>query len=280
MLRTCRYCQGLLPKDVTKYSCTICGQTNLPGAGPQESQSETVIMSKVQKRTVQEKRFDVGIFNDMFGDPPGLSRTSVNLIGGPYGAGKTTLFIMLMDLILEQVPDREGLYLAFEQSDEELQGFGERLKIRHMDRVRIYNALGTGLRRPLASIVEEYKPCFLVFDSLTRAIGNELTLAEPIVSNLKELSVAHRFPSMVVNQLNKERDHAGKMEVPHAVDWVGGLDLDSKTKMRILFSDKNRNGPAPLEMKLRMLEKDTERPGYLVPWNQDESQEDDETNYH
>lgn len=275
MFRICRYCQSPLPKDPSKVNCTVCKQANLSGAGPGEDTNEITVMSKVVKRTVQEKRFDVGVFNDIFGSPAGLSRTSVTLIGGPYGAGKTTLFLMLMDMILEQVPAGVGLYMAFEQSDEELQGFGERLKIRHMDRIHIYNAIGTGLRRPLVEVIADVKPCFLVFDSLTRAIGQDLNAAEGVVNSLKELSVNNRFPSMVVNQVNKERDHAGKMNVPHSVDTVMGLDLDEQSGMRLLFSQKNRFGPAPLELKLKMLSADSHRPGYLVPMNSDEDEEDE-----
>jgi predicted ATP-dependent serine protease len=272
----CKYCGGPLPREPDKFNCLSCGQINLPGGGPSSDASEEiVIMSKVPERTTQEKRYDVGVFNDIFGSPPGLSKTCVTMIGGRYGAGKTTLFLQLADKILEQVPPpRVALYVAYEQSDEELKDFGSRLKLKHWDRIAIYNALSTGLRRPMASIVQDIlgengvslgPPCYLVFDSLTRAIGRDYDMAEPLVANMKELSVQYRYPTMIVNQLNKDMEHAGKMEVPHAVDIVMGLDLDERTKQRLLFSQKNRMGPSPMEMKLRMMDVDSERPGYLVP---------------
>lgn len=244
-------------------------------------------MSQVPERTTREKRYSVGVFSRMFGfDPghetePGIARTSVTMIGGRFGAGKTTLFLQFSDMILDAEPEpRRAIFFAFEQSDEELRDTGKRLRLRHMDRVVIYNALSTGLRRPLAHIIEEVKPCFMVFDSLTRCIGRDYDLAEPLVANMKELSVQYRYPTMVVNQLNKDMEHAGKMEVPHAVDVVMGLDLDERTEKRLWFSQKNRFGKSPMEMTLRMMAEDSERPGYLVTEQEFEESERGRINPH
>jgi DNA repair protein RadA/Sms len=282
----CRYCGSALSKDPAKITCPACKQPNLPGAGF-STKPETVLMSEVKKLPVKEKRYDVGIFNEIFGG--GFAKTCEVIIGGPPGAGKTTMFLMLCEMILLQIEEKvdedgkstgkktsEVLYIANEQIEQELEDYGERLGLTQKHRIRIYDAMG-GLQRPLADIMSEFKPKLLILDSLTKCIGEDVALGVRIVENIKELTCAYKCPSLIVNQVNKEGEHAGVMKVPHAADLILSLDLDEKTGQRLLFSTKNRMGPAPLELYLRMLPVESQRPGWLVPWQTEETDEGEET---
>jgi DNA repair protein RadA/Sms len=242
-------------------NCPKCKMLNLPNSGP-DAKPESTLLSEV-KNTEILKRIDVGWLNKMFGG--GLAETSVNLIGGPPGAGKTSLFLMLCDLVLEQIPTGEALYIANEQTDKELEGYAKRLGIERMNRIRILNAMG-GLQRNLGTILLEYKPILIILDSLTKMIsGENPEEAVFFVECFKEYTVQLRAPSLIVNQVTKGGDHAGLNKVLHAGDALFFLDKDDHTGKRELYSQKNRFGESPLSQFLWMMPSDSERPGYLVP---------------
>jgi predicted ATP-dependent serine protease len=258
-----------MSKNPGHLNCPKCKMLNLPGAG-QDEKPESVLLSEV-KNTELLKRIDVGFLNKIFGG--GLAETSVNLIAGPPGAGKTSLFLILCDLVLEQIPLGEALYIANEQTDKELEMYAKRLGIQRLNRIRILDAMG-GFRRDLGAILLEHKPKLIILDSLTKMVSEDNPHeAVLIVQRLKEYSVVLKSPILIVNQVNKSGDHAGLNEVLHAGDSLLFLDKDDHTGRRELYSQKNRFGEAPINQFLYMMPSDSERPGYLVPIEDDQDNE-------
>jgi DNA repair protein RadA/Sms len=240
--------------------CPSCKMPNLPTFS--ELAPEVVRMSEANTGK-QIDRVSVGIYNPIFGG--GLARTSVNMIAGQPGAGKTTLFLSLIDFILDEHPEfPDALYMSCEQSNEELSNvYGARLKLKHMNRILLYCAMG-GLQRSIEDILDQYKPSLFVLDSLTRLVGEDMSLGTQFTELFKAYTVKAAIPSLIVNQVNKSGDHAGFNKMLHAGDSILHLEVDEVSKKRLLYSTKNRFGPAPVNLGLLMTPEDGDRPGYLV----------------
>jgi predicted ATP-dependent serine protease len=244
---------------------------NFPGVAVQES-TWLVKLSEANEANVE--RIDVGYFNKVFGG--GLARTSVNLIAGPPGAGKTTLFLMLSDLVTNQVPG-EVLYIANEMSPDELKLAAKRLQIQNLDRIWVLNAMG-GLQVELGQTMTKIRPCLIILDSLTKMISeDQAEAAVHFVERFKEYTVALKSPTLIVNQVTKGGDHAGLNKVLHAGDALFYLDKNDHSGQRELYSTKNRFGPAPETLNLVMMAEDSDKPGFLVPdpevYKEDEDEE-------
>jgi DNA repair protein RadA/Sms len=263
----CRFC-GSPDVPAATQRCPACGEYAWTLLSTEKR--EVAFLSEEEDQVVE--RVDVGCFNDIFGG--GIAETSVNLIAGPPGAGKTTLFLMLCLVILSQYADGIALYIANEQSRKELRGYALRLGMQPvLGRIAIVDCMG-GLQRPLDSIVEEYHKKYRVrlgiLDSLTKLVGDDANLGVMFVETFKYLTVKWKFPSLIVNQVTKGGEHAGLNKLLHAGDGLLNLEKDDVTGLRLLRSTKNRFGPAPVELPMAMLPEDADRPGWLVPLDEEE----------
>jgi len=226
-----------------------------------QADDSTVLMSEVSVSKVV--RIKTGLVDPVFGG--GIANTSVNLLAGGPGAGKTTLCLQLCDLILEQFPGKEALYIANEQSDVEIGDTGSRLLLKHADRIRIVKAMG-GVTHDIGDLLVFYKPCFTVLDSITKWAGEDMALAVVIAQRIKDYCVALGAPALIINQVTKDGDHAGLKQLEHAVDMAAMLEtmrdivnddgsaIAAKDAPRQLLSSKNRFGPAPEEQFFAMTE--------------------------
>lgn len=251
---TCTYCKTLNKSD--GIVCNKCKLINHPNIGSAEDPEMVRLVDSKSREATKKKipRIDVGIYNPIFGNNlGGMAVTSVNMIGGPPGVGKTRLFLLLCDMVLGQEPylERDVLYIANEQSKEELEDYCDMLHIVHTERIIYYNAFG-GMRRGIEEVLDEKKPCLTVLDSLSNLIGEEVRAGKEIVKAFKRSSVHLKSPCLIVNQVTKDGNHAGYNDVLHTGDSVLHLDLNEQTGQRELYSTKNRFGPAPKTVGLLM----------------------------
>src|ERR1700730_2091666 len=233
------YCGTMISPD--KLRCPKCKHWHVPviGGGPEDE--ETVLLSDA--RVTEVKRLSIGFLDEVFGG--GLVTTSTNLVAGPPGAGKTTLFLQLCDLIIEIYQgEREALMIANEQSAHEIKATAQRIQVKHLNKIRILKAMG-GLRSDLGATIDFYKPCIIILDSLTKLTGDDPNLGLMVCQRLKFVSVKYEAPCLIVNQINKDGDHAGIMKLQHEVDATFFLEKDDADGSRYLYSTKNRNGEAP-----------------------------------
>jgi DNA repair protein RadA/Sms len=266
---TCKLCQAQVPND--KSRCPKCKHWHLPDKLASIDDEETVLLSDARLSVVE--RYHTGMLDKVFGD--GLARTSVSLVAGPPGAGKTTLFLQLADSIID-ITNREAMFIANEQGPEEIRETARRIRIKHMDKIRIVKAMG-GLRSDLGATIMRYQPGLMILDSLTKLTGDDPNLGLIVCERLKSYTVELKAPSLIVNQINKDGDHAGIMKLQHAVDATYFLEKDDETGERYFYSTKNRFGQSPLAVELYMTPKDhPEFPGKLVPSSKSEMEEDDE----
>jgi energy-coupling factor transporter ATP-binding protein EcfA2 len=222
-------------------------------------------------RTQMVRRYPVGFFTQLFGrtgDQRGVAESMVVLLAGPPGAGKTTLLLMLCELLLEQITPEEGggVWIANEMSPEELLAFAERLRLKHIDRITVVNAMG-GLDFDLMSTLKSLKPRFTILDSLSSLVGEgggADEAGERIVKQFKKHAVEEKSPALIVNQVNKRGDFAGFNNTLHAGDALFYLDKDDTDGRRVLYSEKNRFGQSPVELNMRMMPDESNEPGRFV----------------
>jgi DNA repair protein RadA/Sms len=239
-------------------------------------EEDTVLLSD-SRLSKKVERLKTGFLDPIFGGVPpsnyGLARTSVNLVAGPPGAGKTTLFLMLADALIETVDNmvelaspqgKEVLYIANEQEPAEILDVADRIQIKNLHRIRIVKAMG-GLKQDLGELMLSYKPCLIILDSLTNLAGDNLELAVTYAKRLKPYTVELKAPSLIVNQIVKSGDHAGLMQLQHAVDATFMLDKDDPDDgSRFFYSMKNRFGMVK-GMELEMTPETAKIPGKLIP---------------
>lgn len=243
----CISCGMVLPEG--KYRCVNpkCHMWNTAGTG-HRFEDDTVLLSDAKLAEVE--RVETGIVDSCFGG--GIVRSSIALLGGDPGAGKTTLCLQLSDIFAGRYR-QETLYIANEQDPAEIKTTGGRLKLENMGLIRIVKAMG-GVQADIGAYLLRYKPCLIVLDSVTKWSGEDMNLAVTICQRLKDYTVRLNAPSIVVNQVTKGGEHAGLNKMQHAVDATMLFEVwgENPDDPRRLHVRKNRFGPAPVSQYYEM----------------------------
>lgn len=269
----CKLCdQMTIPDGMSR--CTNCRAWSVPESSLTEDIEGTVLLSEATGETV--RRLDVGFLNSVMGGVEteqngfGLAESSVTLIAGSPGAGKTTLELILCDWIVPQMrPEQEAVIVATEQKANEIGLFAKRLGIQHSNRIRIVKAMG-GLKTDLRELLVSRKPGLFIVDSMTKLCGENLEQQVEFAEIIKEYASGEAvpgliFPAWLINQVTKAEDHAGLKKLQHAVDTLAMLDMDPSDGERYFYTTKNRFGESPADIALLMEPKTGERPGRLYP---------------
>jgi DNA repair protein RadA/Sms len=283
----CIHCGSQLPENKFKCVNSKCRMWSIGSAANLED--STVLLSDAKLGKVE--RVPTGLVDYCFGG--GVVTTSVALLAGDPGAGKTTLCLQLSDLFAGHYK-KETLYIANEQEDIELKDTAERLHLKHADKIRIVKAMG-GVSHDIGSIILHFKPCLIVLDSVTKWSGEDAREAVIICQRLKDYTVRIKAPSIVINQVTKGGEHAGLNKMQHAVDATMMFEVwgENPEDPRRLHVRKNRNGPAPVSQYFemtalglfgiseedalqRLKENDQERPKERKYDDEDEDEDSDE----
>lgn len=251
--KSCVKCGKLY--DPSKTKCPHCKSWNwgdVPGEPanlvPKEGYENdgTILLSRV--KSAAHDRVATRFAQNLFGynklpdgsTISGIVRTSLNLIGGEPGAGKSTLLLQILGSISFAL-NLESLYIAAEEAESEIKLRADRLEVPGTDFIRIVPALG-GLPR-LGEILQTRKPCAVVLDSLVGLVGDDSALAGEVLKDLKLQAVSLKAPIVVIQQVNKSLDIAGRMSEQHAVDATF-LFTSHSEEARELECMKNRFGAA------------------------------------
>jgi predicted ATP-dependent serine protease len=208
-------------------------------------------------------RYLTGPWDAAFGNGAegnGTAKSGLYMMSGAPGAGKTTLAMKWLDQILSSVFG-VGLYLSAEQSREELRDYAKKVGVVNTDRFLV---VGVGDTFDLGHLMT-LKPVAYVKDSLAKIIPDVL-LHEVYLGALKEYTVKHMSPGLVLNHVTKSADVAGLMKSQHHVDAVLTLypkevgagncpwceDETCAGCERELFTEKNRFGKAQIATRLIM----------------------------
>jgi archaellum biogenesis ATPase FlaH len=232
-----------------------------------------VRLSTVRKTPKREAdRLDVGIMNDVVGG--GLVAGSVTLIGGHPGVGKTTLLMQVSDHVLSGHTKREDTVL-FVQDDVmpkhrrfcsssrdtvrdvqdgvlpyELLDVAERVGAEHMDRIELpeLGCLAETLDQILNKVIETTPVVAVIDGALDRVLYGDVVVRRCLDIGRKvgtTFIIAHTWDT-------KGHNKTFNSEAAWAATCCLALEMDCESGVRMLYSTKNRNGPAPVEMKLTM----------------------------
>lgn len=246
----CIHCTAPLPQG--KYKCINpkCRMWSITSTVSIDD--STVLLSDAKLGVVE--RVVTNMVDQCFGPPdsPGIVTTSVALLAGDPGAGKTTLCLQLSDFFAGHY-NKETLYIANEQEDIELKDTARRLNLKNGNKIRIVKAMG-GVNHDIGAIILHFKPCFIVLDSVTKWSGEDMREAVVICQRLKDYTVKLKAPTLVINQVTKGGEHAGLNKMQHAVDATMMFEVwgDNPQDPRRLHVRKNRNGPAPVSQYFEM----------------------------
>ena len=263
-LRPCKNCDHRF--DVAKSQCPSCGLWNIPPRA-NDTSDQTVLLSEVSNDPIS--RIETGPWDKCFSMEGGIVTTSVTIIGGAPGAGKSTMSLQLSDRVAE-VTEREVIYIGAEESAKEIKSRAMRLQLKAMHRIRVHPM---GSSADLGAILQSRKPSAIILDSLP-GLMNDPEMAVEMCKRFKDYAVELNAPVIIIDHVTKDGDLAGLMALQHAVDTLMTLFPDGMTKNgRELITVKNRFGPANVVVRMDM----TERGLFLGgPDDEDEDEEEDE----
>jgi len=246
----CIRCDSKLPSDKT-YKCPSCGgyQFRAPVKSSEPGGSKdglTVLLGEIQENEV--KRLLTGPWDKAFGG--GIPDSSVTLLGGMPGAGKTTLDLQIADAIA-CASGRECLYIATEQIPKELKAYGARLQLKSMMGIRVLSTLtGSEALGQLDAICDRYKPAGVMIDSLS-GLTNDPNDQVFVCHTFKLIAVRSNCPVIIIDHITKSDDFAGLMKLQHEVDILLSLYVEEDGR-RNLRPMKSRFGPSYTDTYLDM----------------------------
>lgn len=250
MIRTkgleCRKCGSVLRDGSAR--CLDCGAWNVLG-GSRTKTHKALPLSAIEQKLVE--RLHTGPWDNVYGG--GLVRTSVYLLGGQPGAGKSTFLLQLCDRLVDE--NTSAVYIATEESPEEIKARADRLGLKLQQNILMISALDDtdDSISTLDGVLESVTPAVLIVDSLQGLTSGDYSASLETLKKIKSRCVKHRCPGIVISHITKGGDYAGFMTFQHAVDCLLTLSVDHNG-IRTLRTEKNRNGPAPAECALRMTE--------------------------
>lgn len=246
----CRHCGHHFPIDLLQ--CTSCRQWNFKEQlGDDDGTSTLADVADRPLQTIQTGPWDI-CFCNQSNTEPGLVETSVTVIGGYPGSGKSTMSLQL-GACLARSRNREVMYVAAEEAKEEIRARAVRLEINVLNLIRVYPM---GATTDLGDVLDRRKPAAIVIDSVSGMTEDPAEQAQ-ICKNVKGYAVSLKAPVIVICHVNKGGDFAGLMALQHHVDTLLILSphqIGDNKNVRTLESVKNRNG-ALAQVMLEMTEK-------------------------
>ncbi|MFN4196929.1 MAG: DNA repair protein RadA [Caldimicrobium sp.] len=244
------------------FYCVNCGyrSTKWLGRCPQCGGWDTLVEEKEEKRILKEsskkpqvlkikeinfigkERILTGLKEFDFVLGGGIVPSSLILIGGDPGIGKSTLLTQTASLLSEK--GYPVLYVSSEESAEQVKLRTERLALSE----DFYFFSETDLS-VILSALEEIKPEVVIIDSIQTVFHPALGSSPGSISQVREcanilmrIAKEKNITIFLVGHITKEGFIAGPKILEHLVDVVLYLEGERETGFRILRAIKNRFG--------------------------------------
>lgn len=249
----CKECGYESPKWVGQ--CPACkawdSMVEEPNAG-KKSVNKAAASSPV-KRAMPEKLSAVKVQNDIrivtgveefdrvLGG--GIVDSSLVLVGGDPGIGKSTLLLQICRILAGM--DVDVLYISGEESVGQIKMRADRLGNFKGD----IELLSENNLDNIEELVIEKKPRVVVIDSIQTMFREDIAAAPGSVSQVREttgsllrLAKGYGITIFIVGHVTKEGVVAGPRVLEHMVDTVLYFEGDNSTDYRVLRAVKNRFG--------------------------------------
>lgn len=207
------------------------------------SQREAPVNYASEMKAVEEERIYTGIqeLDRVLGG--GIVPSSVVLLGGDPGIGKSTLLLQVAGKVGNV--GKRVLYASGEESVHQIQVRASRLKTLSQE---LYVVFETELDR-LEQIISDLAPTLVIVDSIQTIFKSEIGSTPGSVSQVREctmqlmkLSKDKGVSIFIVGHVTKEGMLAGPRLLEHIVDTVLYFEGERNHFFRILRACKNRFG--------------------------------------
>lgn len=248
----CGECGSVYSKWFGK--CRECGSWNSlveeeqkaqarPGAAKRTflPQSEAFRLSQIDETGLSQIRYQTNIseFDRALGG--GIVKSSVILLSGEPGIGKSTILLQ----ICKEMPERKILYISGEESVGQIKLRAKRLNV-------VSENLYLMCETEITSILEEIEriqPEILIIDSIQTTYNPQVSSSAGSVSQVKEvafelinLTKRMDMSTIIVGHVNKDGGIAGPKVLEHMVDVVLCFEGERSQSYRIIRAAKNRYG--------------------------------------
>lgn len=197
-------------------------------------------ISDITHQAVEKIKTNIYEFDRVLGK--GITPSSLVLIGGEPGVGKSTL---LMQVCKELTKRYKILYISGEESEQQVAARAKRLKIFDEN----FYIINEANLEAIVQIIKTVNPIFLVIDSIQTMYSEEIQSTPGSVAQVRE--VTHQFMNIakkenltifVVGHITKEGGIAGPKTLEHMVDTVIYFEGHKSGSLRTLRAIKNRFG--------------------------------------
>ncbi|MBV8244334.1 MAG: DNA repair protein RadA [Candidatus Eremiobacteraeota bacterium] len=199
-----------------------------------------VRLADVQETAIARMSSGIREFDAVLGG--GIVPGSLTLVGGPPGAGKSTLVLQLASFVAAS--GARVVYVCGEESPAQITLRAARV---HADR-EILVIAETNLRAVLDALERE-TPALLIVDSIqtvwlpeSESYAGSVTQIRDTTQVLMEFAKRRGCAAFVVGHVTKEGAIAGPRILEHLVDTVLYFEGDTNGEYRILRAYKNRFG--------------------------------------
>ena len=238
-----------------RLRCLSCGAFNVSGDGIEGAEGSDKSIALCDVVSAEHDRVATGPWDICFGGEGnnyGIVRTSVSLLGGSPGAGKSTLVLQIANQA-----DGEVIYIAAEEALPEIKSRADRLNLEHQKNIRMVSALsGASLNQVIES--RPTKPKMIIIDSLQGLVGEDDASQLEICKLSKVYAVRLSCPFLVISHVTKADVLAGRLTLQHAVDTtmtffpVPEMLGENGEPLRMLDVMKNRFGAARVKCFFEM----------------------------
>ncbi len=243
----CAGCDAQYPRWLGR--CTQCGAwgtlaaTQL-AAPPKTAGTPGQVVSFAAVTGDNVARYPTGLneFDRVVGG--GIAKSSVTLLGGEPGIGKSTLVLQVADRIAS-ASGTPVLYIAGEESAGQIKDRMVRLKLSPAH----FSYLGDSEVQTIGATIRERKPALAIVDSI-HTVRSALLAAEPgsltqvkaSTAALVEAAKTTTTSIILIGHITKTGAVAGPKTLEHLVDTVLYLESDESNSYRLLRPVKNRFG--------------------------------------
>ena len=241
----CSNCDAQFPK--WQGRCAECGKWGtieesskfkVQNSKSSQPPAKTLSLDSIATENIQRMKTGMDEFDRVLGG--GIVPSSLVLVGGEPGIGKSTLILQVAETIHNLV-----LYVSGEES-------GSQIKMR-LGRLNLSGKniqfLGEPHLETICATLEAVKPKLAIIDSIQTIYSDQVpsepgSIAQVRTATVKLLEVAKKTETaiFIIGHITKEGVVAGPKTLEHLVDTVVYLEGERYHEYRILRTIKNRFG--------------------------------------